>query len=161
MGSRFLQTSCYHHLLMLHALSLYRLTCIAVCLDLVKRCVDHYATSPAFQEIFSPIEKIIREHLPQNTYPEQIQVNVCSVPAGDLVLELGCIQGGGLQEIKDGFMCRCYNLWSRTSRQWRNLRFIVSDFREVPAFLYPLFIPHTVSCSKIIRFCLVLKGLNT
>lgn len=51
----------------------FKLTCIAVCLDLVKRCVDHYATSPAFQEIFSPIEKIIREHLPQNTYPEKIQ----------------------------------------------------------------------------------------
>ncbi|XP_071982274.1 nucleolar protein 14 [Engystomops pustulosus] len=51
----------------------FKLTCIAVCLDLVRRCVDNYGTSPAFKEIFSPIEKVIREYLPRNTYPETIQ----------------------------------------------------------------------------------------
>ncbi|KAM4054069.1 nucleolar protein 14 [Anomaloglossus baeobatrachus] len=51
----------------------FKLTCIAVCLDLVKRCVDNYGTLPAFQEIFSPIEKVLRKHLPQSTYPENIQ----------------------------------------------------------------------------------------
>ncbi|XP_069832494.1 nucleolar protein 14 [Dendropsophus ebraccatus] len=51
----------------------FKLTCIAVCLDLIKRCLDYYSTLPAFREIFSPIEKIIREHLPQNTFPEKIQ----------------------------------------------------------------------------------------
>ncbi|CAN2388439.1 snoRNA binding [Pristimantis euphronides] len=51
----------------------FKLTCIAVCLDLVQRCVDIYSTLPAFQETFSSIEKIIREHLPRSTYPEKIQ----------------------------------------------------------------------------------------
>ncbi|XP_040275114.1 nucleolar protein 14 [Bufo bufo] len=51
----------------------FKLTCIAVCLDLVKRCVDNYGALPAFKEIFSPIEKIIRGHLPRNTFPEKIQ----------------------------------------------------------------------------------------
>ncbi|XP_073503624.1 nucleolar protein 14 [Phyllobates terribilis] len=54
----------------------FKLTCIAVCLDLIQRCLDNYGTLPAFQEIFSPIEKVIREHLPRNTYPEKIQ-DIC------------------------------------------------------------------------------------
>ncbi|KAM3937753.1 nucleolar protein 14 [Leptodactylus fuscus] len=51
----------------------FRLTCTAVCLDLVKRCVDMYSTLPAFREIFGSIEKVIRNHLPRDTYPEKIQ----------------------------------------------------------------------------------------
>ncbi|XP_069600842.1 nucleolar protein 14 [Ranitomeya imitator] len=51
----------------------FKLTCISVCLDLVQRCLDNYGTLPAFREIFSPIEKVICEHLPRNTYPEKIQ----------------------------------------------------------------------------------------
>ncbi|XP_056410979.1 nucleolar protein 14 [Hyla sarda] len=51
----------------------FKLTCLSVCLDLVKRCLDNYGTLPAFREVFGPIEKIIREHLPRNTYPEKIQ----------------------------------------------------------------------------------------
>ncbi|XP_077136163.1 nucleolar protein 14 [Ranitomeya variabilis] len=51
----------------------FKLTCISVCLDLVQRCLDNYGTLPAFHEIFGPIEKVICEHLPRNTYPEKIQ----------------------------------------------------------------------------------------
>ncbi|KAG9479561.1 hypothetical protein GDO78_011532 [Eleutherodactylus coqui] len=51
----------------------FKITCISVSLDLIKRCVDNYGTLPSFREIFSPIEKIICEHLPRNMYPEKIQ----------------------------------------------------------------------------------------
>ncbi|XP_075713487.1 nucleolar protein 14 [Rhinoderma darwinii] len=51
----------------------FKLTCIAVCLDIVKRCVDNYSSLPTFQEIFHSIGKVICEYLPQSRYPEKIQ----------------------------------------------------------------------------------------
>ncbi|XP_075050442.1 nucleolar protein 14 [Mixophyes fleayi] len=51
----------------------YKLTCVAVSLDLVKRCVDMYRSVPAFQENFNPIAMLIREHLPRSAYPQGIQ----------------------------------------------------------------------------------------
>ncbi|XP_018410490.1 PREDICTED: nucleolar protein 14 [Nanorana parkeri] len=54
----------------------FRLTCVAVSLDLVKRCVNMYGSLPAFQEIFNPISLLINEHLPRSTYPQEIQ-DVC------------------------------------------------------------------------------------
>ncbi|CAI9613986.1 unnamed protein product [Staurois parvus] len=51
----------------------FRLTCVAVSLDLVKRCVNMYGSLPAFCEIFKPIFLLIHEHLPRSTYPKEIQ----------------------------------------------------------------------------------------
>lgn len=51
----------------------FRLTCVAVSLDLVKRCVNMYGSLPAFHEIFNPIFLLIHKHLPQSTYPQEIQ----------------------------------------------------------------------------------------
>ncbi|XP_063780458.1 nucleolar protein 14 [Pseudophryne corroboree] len=54
-------------------ISHFKLTCVAVSLDLVRRCVDMYKSMPAFQETFNPIAKLIREHLPRVAYPQGIQ----------------------------------------------------------------------------------------
>ncbi|XP_077334004.1 nucleolar protein 14 [Lithobates pipiens] len=51
----------------------FRLTCVAVSLDLVKRCVHMYGSLPAFHEIFNPIYLLIHKHLPQSMYPQEIQ----------------------------------------------------------------------------------------
>ncbi|XP_040191272.1 nucleolar protein 14 [Rana temporaria] len=51
----------------------FRLTCVAVSLDLVKRCVKMYGSLPAFHEIFNPIFLLIQKHLPRSTYPQEIQ----------------------------------------------------------------------------------------
>ncbi|XP_072262617.1 nucleolar protein 14 [Pyxicephalus adspersus] len=51
----------------------FRLTCVAVSLDLLKRCVNMYGSLPAFREIFHPVSLLIHEHLPRSTYPQEIQ----------------------------------------------------------------------------------------
>ncbi|KAM5193116.1 nucleolar protein 14 [Mantella aurantiaca] len=51
----------------------FRLTCVAVSLDLVKRCVTMYGSLSAFHEIFHPISLLIHKHLPRSTYPQEIQ----------------------------------------------------------------------------------------
>ncbi|KAM4810152.1 nucleolar protein 14 [Rhinophrynus dorsalis] len=51
----------------------YKLTCVAVCLDLVRRCVDIYGSLPSFREIMCPITTLLRDHLPTNNYPQQLQ----------------------------------------------------------------------------------------
>ncbi|KAM4709591.1 nucleolar protein 14 [Discoglossus pictus] len=50
-----------------------KLTCVAVCLDLVRRCVDMYGPLPAFQEIMHPLTVLLREHFPASEYPQQMQ----------------------------------------------------------------------------------------
>ncbi|XP_053560171.1 nucleolar protein 14 [Bombina bombina] len=51
----------------------FKLTCVAVCLDLVRRCVDIYRSLPPFQEIMSPIKVLLCDHLPHSEYPAQLQ----------------------------------------------------------------------------------------
>ncbi|MEE6462634.1 hypothetical protein FKM82_001660 [Ascaphus truei] len=51
----------------------FKLTCVAVCLDLVRRCVDIYGCLPAFREIIHPITTLLSRHLPASEYPSQIQ----------------------------------------------------------------------------------------
>ncbi|XP_068132460.1 nucleolar protein 14 [Hyperolius riggenbachi] len=61
----------------------FKLTCVAMNLDLVKRCVDMYKSLPAFKEIFNPITILIRDHLPRSTLPTAIQ-DLCSIILADI-----------------------------------------------------------------------------
>ncbi|XP_031751164.1 nucleolar protein 14 isoform X2 [Xenopus tropicalis] len=54
-------------------ISHFKLTCIATCLDLVRRCVDIYGPLPAFREILNPITTLLSKHLPTRDYSLQIQ----------------------------------------------------------------------------------------
>ncbi|OCT99271.1 nucleolar protein 14 isoform X2 [Xenopus laevis] len=54
-------------------ISHFKITCIATCLDLLKRCVDIYGPLPAFQEIMNPITTLLRKHLSTSDYPLPIQ----------------------------------------------------------------------------------------
>ncbi|XP_069488162.1 nucleolar protein 14 [Ambystoma mexicanum] len=57
----------------------FRLSCIALCLDLVQRCVALYGLLPAFKEIFQPIKSLLSEHLPVDELPKELQDIVCHV----------------------------------------------------------------------------------
>ncbi|KAM8940419.1 nucleolar protein 14 [Pelodytes ibericus] len=50
-----------------------KFTCVAVCLDLLHRCVKMYGRLPAFREIMQPITVLLREHLPAGDYPRHLQ----------------------------------------------------------------------------------------
>lgn len=50
-----------------------RLSCLALCLDLVKRCADLYSSLPSFHEIMQPIQILLSQHMPENEYPTQLQ----------------------------------------------------------------------------------------
>ncbi|KAG8453431.1 hypothetical protein GDO86_000163 [Hymenochirus boettgeri] len=54
-------------------ISHFKLTCLALCLDLVKRCVDIYKPLPSFREIMNPIATLLTKHFPVNEYPQKIQ----------------------------------------------------------------------------------------
>ncbi|XP_054855791.1 nucleolar protein 14 [Eublepharis macularius] len=49
-----------------------RLSCIGLCLDLVKRCAVLYGSLPSFWEIMKPIQ-ILCKHMPVSEYPAQLQ----------------------------------------------------------------------------------------
>ncbi|CAH2299683.1 nucleolar 14 [Pelobates cultripes] len=51
----------------------FKLNCVAVCLDLLQKCVKMYGPLPAFREIIQPIALLLREHLPIADYPEKLQ----------------------------------------------------------------------------------------
>ena len=53
-----------------------RLSCLAVCLALVKRCVLLYGTLPAFHEIARPLRALLTQHLADRHHPRELQVRL-------------------------------------------------------------------------------------
>ncbi|KAJ1213882.1 hypothetical protein NDU88_001512 [Pleurodeles waltl] len=51
----------------------FRLSCIALCLDLVQRCVSLYGELPAFKEIFQPINSLLTNNPQSAELPNQLQ----------------------------------------------------------------------------------------
>ncbi|XP_038255131.1 nucleolar protein 14 isoform X1 [Dermochelys coriacea] len=51
----------------------FRLSCLAVCLDLIKKCAALYESLSSFHEIMQPIRALLSEHLPVSEYPKQLQ----------------------------------------------------------------------------------------
>ncbi|KAF6372178.1 NOP14 nucleolar protein [Rhinolophus ferrumequinum] len=50
-----------------------RLSCLAVCLSLVKHCVLMYATLPSFHDITRPLKALLTEHLAAGSHPCELQ----------------------------------------------------------------------------------------
>ncbi|KAM9678424.1 nucleolar protein 14 [Trichechus inunguis] len=50
-----------------------RLSCLAVCLALVKRCMLLYGALPAFQDIVQPLRAVLTEHLAHCGHPQDLQ----------------------------------------------------------------------------------------
>nr|XP_033806339.1 nucleolar protein 14 isoform X2 [Geotrypetes seraphini] len=57
----------------------YRLSCLATCLDLVKKSIALYGLLPAFNEIMGPIRILLTNHFPVKEYTKQLQDLVNSV----------------------------------------------------------------------------------
>ncbi|KAM6902871.1 nucleolar protein 14 [Xenentodon cancila] len=51
----------------------HRLTCLSICLDLVKRCCLLYKDLASFTHIFQPIRRLLSKHLSIQTLPEALQ----------------------------------------------------------------------------------------
>lgn len=56
--------------------SLLRLMCLSICLDLVKRCCLLYKDLVSFTHIFQPIRTLLSKHLAAQTLPELLQVGL-------------------------------------------------------------------------------------
>ncbi|XP_007496879.1 nucleolar protein 14 [Monodelphis domestica] len=50
-----------------------RLSCICVCLNLIKRCLAMYNTLPSLPEIMEPIRVLLTDHIPECGYPRELQ----------------------------------------------------------------------------------------
>uniref|UniRef100_A0A9L0T960 NOP14 nucleolar protein n=1 Tax=Equus caballus TaxID=9796 RepID=A0A9L0T960_HORSE len=50
-----------------------RLSCLAVCLALVKRCVLMYGVLPSFHDITRPLRALLTEHLADCSHPRELQ----------------------------------------------------------------------------------------
>ncbi|XP_064007653.1 nucleolar protein 14 isoform X2 [Pogoniulus pusillus] len=50
-----------------------RLSCLALCFDLIKKCAVLYESLPSFHEIMHPVRILLTQHLPANDYPEKMQ----------------------------------------------------------------------------------------
>ncbi|XP_026959662.1 nucleolar protein 14 [Sagmatias obliquidens] len=50
-----------------------RLSCLAVCLALVQRCVTVYGTLPSFHDIVQPLRALLMEHLAARSCPPELQ----------------------------------------------------------------------------------------
>ncbi|NWH54190.1 NOP14 protein, partial [Fregata magnificens] len=50
-----------------------RLSCLALCFDLIKKCAALYESLPSFHEIMHPVRILLTQHVPVNEYPEQMQ----------------------------------------------------------------------------------------
>ncbi|NXA45717.1 NOP14 protein, partial [Nothocercus julius] len=50
-----------------------RLSCLALCFDLTKKCAALYESLPSFHEIMHPVRILLTQHLPVSEYPEQMQ----------------------------------------------------------------------------------------
>ncbi|XP_024429557.1 nucleolar protein 14 [Desmodus rotundus] len=60
-----------------------RLSCLAVCLALVKRCVLLYGTLPAFHEIARPLRALLTQHLADRHHPRELQ-ELCQSTLADM-----------------------------------------------------------------------------
>ncbi|KAM6428917.1 nucleolar protein 14 [Rhynochetos jubatus] len=50
-----------------------RLSCLALCFDLIKKCAALYESLPSFHEIMHPVRILLTQHVPVNEYPAQMQ----------------------------------------------------------------------------------------
>ncbi|NXX28969.1 NOP14 protein, partial [Nicator chloris] len=50
-----------------------RLSCLALCFDLIKKCAALYESLPSFHEIMHPVRILLTQHVPVNDYPEKMQ----------------------------------------------------------------------------------------
>ncbi|KAH0616333.1 hypothetical protein JD844_027369 [Phrynosoma platyrhinos] len=50
-----------------------RLSCVALCLDMIKRCVFLYGSLPSFHEIVQPIQMLLSTDMPVMQYPKLLQ----------------------------------------------------------------------------------------
>ncbi|XP_014791596.1 PREDICTED: nucleolar protein 14 [Calidris pugnax] len=50
-----------------------RLSCLAMCFDLIKKCAALYESLPSFHEIMHPVRILLTQHIPVKDYPEQMQ----------------------------------------------------------------------------------------
>ncbi|NXE63244.1 NOP14 protein, partial [Calcarius ornatus] len=50
-----------------------RLSCLALCFDLIKKCAALYESLPSFHEIMYPVRILLTQHIPVNEYPEKMQ----------------------------------------------------------------------------------------
>ncbi|XP_044536690.1 nucleolar protein 14 [Gracilinanus agilis] len=50
-----------------------RLSCICVCLNLIKRCLAMYSTLPSLPEIMEPIRVLLTKHISECEYPRELQ----------------------------------------------------------------------------------------
>ncbi|XP_009070648.1 PREDICTED: nucleolar protein 14 [Acanthisitta chloris] len=50
-----------------------RLSCLALCFDLIKKCAALYESLPSFHEIMHPVRILLTQHVPVNEYPEKMQ----------------------------------------------------------------------------------------
>nr|XP_009910711.1 PREDICTED: nucleolar protein 14 isoform X3 [Haliaeetus albicilla] len=50
-----------------------RLSCLALCFDLIKKCASLYESLPSFHEIMHPVRILLAQHVPVNEYPEKLQ----------------------------------------------------------------------------------------
>ncbi|XP_052636570.1 nucleolar protein 14 [Harpia harpyja] len=50
-----------------------RLSCLALCFDLIKKCASLYESLPSFHEIMHPVRILLAQHVPVNEYPEKMQ----------------------------------------------------------------------------------------
>ncbi|KFV59916.1 Nucleolar protein 14, partial [Tyto alba] len=50
-----------------------RLSCLAMCFDLIKKCAALYESLPSFHEITYPVRILLTQHVPVNEYPEKMQ----------------------------------------------------------------------------------------
>ncbi|XP_025968534.1 nucleolar protein 14 isoform X2 [Dromaius novaehollandiae] len=50
-----------------------RLSCLALCFDLIKKCAVLYESLPSFHEIMHPVRILLTQHVPVSGYPEQMQ----------------------------------------------------------------------------------------
>ncbi|NWV76033.1 NOP14 protein, partial [Dasyornis broadbenti] len=50
-----------------------RLSCLALCCDLIKKCAALYESLPSFHEIMHPVRILLTKHVPVNEYPEKMQ----------------------------------------------------------------------------------------
>lgn len=53
---------------------LHRLSCLAACVALVKRCVTMYSTLPASHHVTGPLRDLLALHLSRSGYPLELQV---------------------------------------------------------------------------------------
>ncbi|NWV62404.1 NOP14 protein, partial [Malurus elegans] len=50
-----------------------RLSCLALCFDLIKKCAALYESLPSFHEIMHPLRMLLTKHVPVSEYPEKMR----------------------------------------------------------------------------------------